>query len=177
MPESLPSDVVRACVVARGTDTKYLRAGRGEPVLVLAGDPAVAQAIVIRLPRRFRALAPEAPPPRVAGARTTGDFASWTRDFLDALGVGRVAVIADPSFAGPALGLAILDPDRVDRIALLVDRTGDADSYEGSIADRLAHAGQPLIIAHFDGTLGEGLTATLLDLGSFLDGDPPSIHH
>ena len=170
MPKSLLPDVVRACVVAGSTDTHYLRAGRGEPILVLAGNPDTTHALLELLPRGFRVMAPEATPPGGAGAAPTLDFTAWIRDFLDALGIAGVAMIVDPSFAAPALGFALLEPDRVKGLVFLLYQSGDGAIDEGSISDRFGQSGQPLLAIRFDPTDPDSLPARIAEIVAFLEG-------
>ena len=107
---NLPTDVVRACVVAGDVDTPYYRVGRGEPVLMLVGDTATLSALLAGLPRDLRALAPN---------HHTGEFGLWLSGFLDALGIQRVAVVADASFALPTVAFARAEPDRVARLVIV----------------------------------------------------------
>src|SRR5690349_18505987 len=99
---NLPSDVVRACVVAGDVDTPYYRVGRGEPVLILIGDTSTLSTLLAKLPRDVRSVAPNP-----SGAPlSVVEFGLWLRGFLDALGLHCVTIIADSFFAAPALAFA-----------------------------------------------------------------------
>ena len=111
MSIALPPDAVRCCVVAGETDTPYTRAGRGEPVVILAADRDTAARLLTDLPRRFQAIAPD---PRVHS-----DFSGWLRGFLDALGLPAASLIADSAFAPDAIYFALHEPDRVNRMAFI----------------------------------------------------------
>lgn len=116
--------VVHACVVVGCTDTRYRSVGRGSPVVLLAADPATAAALLERLPRHLRAIAPETLPLGIVGDDATDDFERWLRNFLDALGVPRTSFITDTLFAAATLSFALLDPERVNGVVFL---TGAAD--------------------------------------------------
>src|SRR4051812_45482140 len=107
----LPPDAVRACCVAGDADTNYYRAGRGEPVIILSADCDTARTLLTQLPRRFQGVIPK---PRIHR-----DFSQWMRDFLDALGLPTVSIIADSAFAPDAVYFALHEPDRVRRIVFL----------------------------------------------------------
>jgi pimeloyl-ACP methyl ester carboxylesterase len=170
MPKSLSPDVVRACVVAGNTDTHYLRAGRGEPVLVLTANPDASRTLLDLLPRDFRVMAPEATAPGGAGATPTLDFAAWIRDFLDALGIACVAMIVDPCFAAPALGFALLEPDRVKGLVFLLCQCGDGAVNEGGVSDRLGQSGQRLLAMRFDPSGPAAAQAGIPEMVAFLEG-------
>jgi len=127
MPTPPASDVVHACVIVGCTDTRYRSVGRGSPVVLLAADPATAAALLERLPRHLRAIAPATLPLGIVGADASDDFDRWLRNFLDALGVPRTSFITDAVFAAATLGFALLDPDRVNGVVFLT-RAADASS-------------------------------------------------
>ena len=162
-------DVVHACVVAggpNGADTHYLRAGRGAPVLLLAGDPAVAGALIGGIPRRFRSIAPN-----FSGAKPikTSEFNAWIRGFLDALGIGRVAIVVGPCFAAQVLGFSLLEPDRIDRVVFLLGACGTSAAEDGQgISDRFDRAGQPLFVTPFDATDPVAYDRTMSEIAAFL---------
>jgi pimeloyl-ACP methyl ester carboxylesterase len=111
MSTALPPDAVRCCVVAGETDTPYTRAGRGEPVVILAADAETAARLLTELPRRFQAIAPD---PRVHK-----DFSAWLRGFLEALGLPSASLIVDSAFAPDAIYFTLHEPDRVKRVAFI----------------------------------------------------------
>jgi pimeloyl-ACP methyl ester carboxylesterase len=126
MLNSASSDVVHACVVVGCTDTRYRSVGRGSPVVLLAADPATAAALLERLPRHLRAIAPEMLPHGIVGADAADDFDRWLRNFLDALGVPRTSFITDVLFAAATLSFALLDPERVRGVVFLTGTPTDA---------------------------------------------------
>lgn len=112
------NEVVRAGVVAGGVDTRYLGVGRGAPVLVLSDDPTRRAALLEQLPLGLRVIAPELPPslhPWVAWPESS----VWLGHFLEALGLWRVAVVADAALTVPSVDLALADPGRVTSLVLL----------------------------------------------------------
>lgn len=144
-----------------------MRAGRGAPVVLLVQDPEVAELLVTGFPRRFRALAP------ILGSATearTPDFSSWVRRFLDALGTPRVSLVADASFAADALGYALQDPDRVDRLVFFLSpASAQSAEPERGIVDRLVTAGQTLLATPFDVRDAAARERALDEIGNFLD--------
>lgn len=105
----------RAVVQAGATSTVYLRAGAGRPVLVLRRSTAphpLWTPLITAVSDRFRVIAPE-----IEGGRD--DFGQWLRHFLDGLGVPPVHILADEAMAAPAIGFAILEADRVERLVVI----------------------------------------------------------
>jgi pimeloyl-ACP methyl ester carboxylesterase len=145
----------RATVVDGLTETLYRRAGHGAPVVVLAaGDSPAGVALLDALPRRFRVIAPELPASRRDGNGGGRDvwpaFPTWLSGFLDGLGLGGVAVVAEERFGGAALGFALLEPARVERLVLVLDGGAHPPPF-GALADALGHAGVPLLVSWLAG--------------------------
>src|SRR5690242_17796873 len=85
--------------------TRYRRSGAGRPVVVLqpSGDAgADSSRLASLLSEHCRVIVPELP------AEVT-DAAAWLRDFLDALGIERAAVVVPEQLGIAALDLAPLD--------------------------------------------------------------------
>jgi pimeloyl-ACP methyl ester carboxylesterase len=115
----------RAVVFDGRTETRYLRAGRGYPAIVLVqGAPRTADALLAGLRRLARVIVPELPALPVAEPDRTTDFVRWLSGFLDGLGVTRAALVAEEPFAAAVTRFAILEPERVERLVVL--RDGDA---------------------------------------------------
>jgi pimeloyl-ACP methyl ester carboxylesterase len=113
-------DSHRATAYAGVTVTDYVRAGDGPVVLFLARQQAQHPIFAV-LATAFRVIAPELPRYTSDDGRSRHPppFASWLRDFLDGLGVPRVILVADDTFAHDAQAFSLTDPTRVDRVALL----------------------------------------------------------
>ena len=96
-----------------GYVTRYVRRGVGRPVVVLgtAAD-AVWPELVDAIAARHRLFLPEVP------AQEAG-FVSWFRGFLDGVGLVTVTVIAAGDCCLPAVELALLDAERLDRLVLV----------------------------------------------------------
>lgn len=141
-------EIVRAGVVAGGVDTRYLGAGRGTPVLVLSDDPVRRTAFLEHLPLGLRVIAPELPPHAQPGAAGP-DFPAWLGFFLEALGLWRVAVVADAALAVPTVDMALADPERVTSLVLLQYGLREADTGETAFAAQagLLSGGIPLLTA------------------------------
>ncbi|MCX2932335.1 alpha/beta hydrolase [Mycobacterium sp. CVI_P3] len=115
---------------ARGIRTSYLEAGSGEPVLMLHGSgPGVSgtanwQLNIGPLSRTFHVFAPdivgfgatERPADIIYSLRTWTDHV-WS--FLDAMGIGRTAVVGNSLGGRIALQMATDHPDRISRMVLM----------------------------------------------------------
>ena len=79
---------VRASVSAGGVETEYLRAGCGEPLLLLLppGRDIGSDQRLGSLAMQYRVTATSAP--------VDVDVASWIRDFLEGVGVVPVRIVA-----------------------------------------------------------------------------------
>ena len=86
----------RAIVSAAGVDTPYVRAGRGEAMVIVAADVDArdVQQMIVDLADHFLVLA--------AAPAVTEDghaFETWLRNFLDGLGVNTAHVLFHASVA------------------------------------------------------------------------------
>jgi pimeloyl-ACP methyl ester carboxylesterase len=154
----------RAVVRVGDSVMEYSRAGSGQPV-VLAGWSATCtgphEAVRAALAQRFRLMVPESSP----GPR---DFSGWLRGFLDGLGLGRVTLVADDTFGLPAIGFALLDPDRVDRLVLLSCCATDALKLDAALTDPTRQSAVPVLILQQDQPVAD-LVQHMID---FLSGNP-----
>ena len=82
----------RAMVCAHGVDTTYLRAGRGDAIVLVANDLEAqdVQDLMQELARQFLVIA-AAPTP------AQGQIANWLRDFLEGLGLTGAHVLMHAS--------------------------------------------------------------------------------
>jgi hypothetical protein len=120
-----------AAVCNGPVNASYRRAGRGSTVVALTaanwrGGPAVFAALA----RDFRLIVPELAVPSAASTDHPA-FAGWLTSFLDGLGLDAVSLVADERFGAVALGSALLDPDRIDGVAIVLDGTLPAAPDEG----------------------------------------------
>jgi hypothetical protein len=113
---------IRALVDDGATETWYLRAGTGAPVLVLAADPTLRESLMRALAGQARVTAPEPPP------RAKVEFSAWLRGFLDGLGVVPAAIVADDTFAPPARDFALLEGDGAAPRVVAVDGAQDGST-------------------------------------------------
>lgn len=125
MRGSPKSDVVRAHVIAGDLNTPYIRAGRGEPVVLLMDDRDFAAALLAALPRHLAVVAPEAFPGEEA------DFLPWLWTFLDALGFERARFVLTPRL-GDAGNTLRKEPERVAGV-LLVDAADDGEGIAAAV--------------------------------------------
>jgi len=106
--------------------TGYIRHGQGPPAVLLHGYAGAIwnwERQIEPLGERFTLFIPDvigqglSDKPRVA--YTPAFYAGWLRGFLDAVGVARAPLVGHSMGAGLALGLALADPARVDRLVLI----------------------------------------------------------
>lgn len=90
-----PGHPVRAVVHAAGVDTEYLRAGRGDAIVIVTDDPdAVEVAELIRqLEGRYLVLAAA---PALSGCT---ELATWLNGFLEGLGIPAAHLLLHSSRA------------------------------------------------------------------------------
>lgn len=109
-----------------GKRLRVARAGSGPPLLCLHGYPDNLQIFCELLPRlsaRYRAMAIDWPglgqsDPWPGGA-TPSHLAGRLCALLDAWGIDRITVVAVDMGGQPALALAALHPDRVERLVVM----------------------------------------------------------
>lgn len=126
--------------------TKYLRAGTGRPVLLLGSFEPPFQAwpgLTAELAGNFRLIAPQLPANR-------DQFAAWVRAFLDGLGLLKVSIVATDDVGVAAIGFALLENERVDRLALLSNDRSNEGAFFGGIDDPLRESPMPFVVIHRD---------------------------
>jgi pimeloyl-ACP methyl ester carboxylesterase len=127
-------EAAEASVQVGSTVTGYHRLGSGPPLLLLRrGNAPVWQSILPVLVTRFRLLVPRIP-------EDEPDFDRWLGGFLDGLGVDGTRVIADRSLATQAIGFARAEPERVERLVLLLPGPGPELGPESLVVDPAAPA-------------------------------------
>jgi hypothetical protein len=125
----------RAEVRVGGYVTRYVRRGVGRPVVLLAAPSetnALWPELLDAIAAQRRLVLPDVP---VSEAR----FSSWLRGFLDGVGLPLVSLIAAGSCCLPAVELALLDPDRFERLVLIPDGCAEVTGLMG----RLGTEGRP----------------------------------
>jgi hypothetical protein len=126
-----PPDVIAAKVVAMGVCTCYQSAGRGPAVVVVSAIPARVHALLARIPRHFRVIAPQPCGPMLAA---DCDFMGWIDSFLEALGLSHLWMVADAEFAVSLTDYARAVPDRVRGLVVLDSPAcGRVDDDGGSL--------------------------------------------
>ncbi|HSQ32832.1 MAG TPA: alpha/beta hydrolase [Gemmatimonadaceae bacterium] len=168
MSNPIPPDVVRACVVAGDLNTHYYRAGRGEPLLLLADDESLRSGLLAGIPRQLRVLAPDSPASVFSESAEPGDFAAWLRSFLDALGLQRVTLVADAGFAAMALGFARTESERVTRLVVLQRGSRDESHAVWGVTDQ--NATEPTLLVVWLGRDEMGLNRILPRIIDFVGG-------
>jgi pimeloyl-ACP methyl ester carboxylesterase len=172
-PILLPQ-AVEATVQTSSAETRYRRLGRGPTVLLLCAggiEGAAGALLAASLAERFRVIVPHPP------AEPHPPVTRWLRELIDGLGLDRPRLVADEALGVAALGFALLDPERVDRLALVRCGARDAAADEPGVGDRLALSGHALLLLHLDpilrtgGPIEPGARERLL---AFLAGDGPA---
>ncbi|WP_421846149.1 alpha/beta fold hydrolase [Mycobacterium sp.] len=109
-----------------GERIAYRDAGNGHTLLLvhgMAGSSSTWQAIIPRLAKSYRVVAPdllghgESAKPR--GDYSLGAFAAWLRDLLDKLGIDKATVIGQSLGGGIAMQFAYQHPDYCERLVLI----------------------------------------------------------
>lgn len=149
-----PVPVAEAVLSSGGAETRYLRAGVGSPVVLLAepseSGPAGGQ-LFEALARSFRVIRPELPP-RAARDFTSGTGAPipatpvWLRGVIDGLGLGRCALVAEGALCLSAIWFALIDPFRVGQLVLLVPEAPDPLLPGDEVTDVLERTGQRMML-------------------------------
>jgi pimeloyl-ACP methyl ester carboxylesterase len=141
--------MIEAVVQIGSVETAYRRAGSGRTVLLLVGEgDAAVDWLFEQLAVRFRTIAPLRPGGIDEGGYATLDL--WLRGLIDGLGLQRPALVAGVADARSLLRFATIDPERVDRIALVVDgETGRG--RDSALVDGAAAALHPLLVVTIPG--------------------------
>ena len=154
-PSTHPAETL-AEVRAHDPVMRYRRAGAGRPLVVLRGGAdALWPELESELATRFRVLTPE-----MSG---DGDVAARAHDFLEGVGLDRVALLAAEPFCIAALELVLLDACEVERLVLVPSGAGGDTGLDGTLAT--TQVGVPLLV------LRRGLAAAhaLPQVRDFLD--------
>lgn len=159
-----PIETTHATVCEGGHETAYRRAGRGEPVVLLAlPGSAAAVELFDALARHHRVYSPLLPQRVEGGDGRHRGIATRLRGFLDALGVTRTAIVADESAGAAAVALAVLEPFRIARLVLVL--TGDGGEPVDAVADALTDARVPILTTWSN---GRGYDGTVPQIERFL---------
>jgi pimeloyl-ACP methyl ester carboxylesterase len=140
-PVAHPAETL-AEVRAHDQVMRYRRAGSGRPLVVLRGadDPdALWPELDAELVSCFRVVTPELP-------ADCEDVAAWVADFLEGLGLDRVAVLAAEQCCLSALELVLLDAGQVERLVLVPAGAVSETGLDGTLATTLAGVAVPLIV-------------------------------
>jgi hypothetical protein len=155
-------------VLQTGTiETHYLRAGAGEPLLLLfqtaLTDP-LAAALFAQLSTRYRVVAPRVPA-GVGGP--VMPLSRWLRELVDGLGFVRPTVIGDETLAGALLGFSLVDPGRIRGVVAVCRDDADPATSTGML-----HAGHGLLVVAVDTAIEPTRSAELAaaEITRFVDG-------
>jgi pimeloyl-ACP methyl ester carboxylesterase len=167
-PVAHPAETV-AEVRAHDQVMRYRRAGAGRPLVVLRGvDDADAlwPELDAELVSRFRVVTPALP-------ADCADVAAWVTDFLEGLGLDRVAVLAAEPCCLSALELALLNAGQVERLVLVPAGAVGENGLDGTLATTLAGVSVPLIVVRRG--LPADVALPLLRQFLSLDGRPAAV--
>ena len=160
MKQQHPVSLITASVCVGYAETRYTRGGTGDTVVVLAANSRSRATLTAALARWFRVIAPELQPPGVtdgdadrafteAGTEPAdGSEVARLAGILDALGLDRVSLVADESFAASAIAFALLAPERAAAVVLTLSGASRPSPYpspvpyEASIEGRLRTDGE-----------------------------------
>ena len=148
---------------------RYRRAGAGRPLVVLRGvddTDALWPELDAELVSRFRVVTPELP-------AECEDVAAWVADFLEGLGLDRVAVLAAEPCCLSALELALLHAGQVERLVLVPAGAVGETGLDGTLATTLAGVSVPLIVVRRG--LPAAVALPLLRQFLSLDGSPAGV--
>lgn len=149
-------------VRTRDQVTRYRRSGSGPAVLVLRDpdDPASLWPELGSLDGCCRLIAPE-----VTGADT--NMVAWLMGFLEALGIGAIAIVAAERYSIPATELALLEVESLKRLVLVAAAGSQPPIVDGVLTSRGTTV--PLLVVGRDLPAGEALRV----IEDFLHGRPP----
>jgi pimeloyl-ACP methyl ester carboxylesterase len=158
-----PSTTTLAEVRAHDQVMRYRRAGAGRPVVVLRAAPGAVPLwpeLDESLEGAFRVITPEVP-------ATGADVARWLGGFLEGVGLERAALVATDGFCLPALELALLNGDQVERLVLVPAGHAGDTGLDGTLATSLAGVAVPLLVVRRGLPSAEALPLLM----HFLQGD------
>ena len=124
--DRIGASVTQATVMAGSVNTAYLSAGAGFPVICLHGGGAGAVTwypSIGPLAQHFRVVTPdivgygESDKPDASYDRAY--FASWLKQFLDALGITRAHIVGLSQGGAIALQFTLDNPEMVDKLVLI----------------------------------------------------------
>ena len=104
--------IATAVVMADGLETRYLRCGAGQTVVLVGGDRRLA----ITLATTCRVIAPQVPP-----RLPMNDLVTWLRGVFDGLGIAEASIVATPEFAELAHAFAAAESERVTGVEVSIE--------------------------------------------------------
>lgn len=140
----MKSDMVEALVQAGAEETQYVRAGSGQPVVLLlraSSSPSaiMADPLFTRLSREFRVVAPAVPSDR--------ELTCWVGDLVDGLGLDRPAIVVDAELSRATIPLAV----EADRFCCIIVLHGAPDIYTAQGMPHVAPASPAAgLVSHGD---------------------------
>ena len=112
-------------VTLHSQDIAYRMAGDGPTLLLIhgmAGNSRTWRAVMPKLARDYRVLAPDLPghgESAASGDYSLGNMAAMLRDLLGALGIGRTTIVGQSLGGGIAMQLAYQHPELAERLVLV----------------------------------------------------------
>lgn len=172
------STIVEALVEAGGVETRYCRAGRGTPVLLVAraGVEVRGSRTFAELARHGCVIAPEPPDPATTGAGGGPPrIADWLRDVIDGLGLERPSLVVDEPFGLDALEFVVTDGERVRDLVVLRSAPGGPERGRPPSDAAFEHFECRILLLEGAATAGGGTPAQerLSELIRFLSPEAP----
>lgn len=154
-----------------GIETHYLRAGSGEPVVLLHGLGASSYSWRFAFPAladRFDVIAPDLPGFGRSGKPWDHDYSiagqhRWVMSFLDGLGVKKARFVGNSMGGVISLWAALETPERVERLGLL-----GTPAYPENRPKLLWPLSWPVIGSFYERLLGD-TTLRWIAWGTFVD--------
>jgi hypothetical protein len=152
------------------TETRYLRAGSGAPILLLFPDEdALGAALFDRLATRYRVVAPRVP----SGVGAPGaPLSKWLRELIDGLGIVQPTMVADESLAGALLGFSLVDPGRIGGLVAVCRDDVDPASSVGML-----HSARGLLVVSVDDAsdAASSAEAAMAEIVPFIERDDSAV--
>lgn len=156
----------QASVHAGRMPIRYKRAGAGAPVVAVGPSDDEWMLLCAALARRFRVIVPS-----VGDDDTGTDLGQLFRDLVDGLGLVRPHLVVAGARGVDALVLALSDPHRIDRLAILWHRSSECTALDWVLEDTLRDSHHALMLVPLQDAPACSLSEPLLEaLISFLEG-------
>ena len=149
--EQSQASLICATVCVGVAETRYTRAGSGDPVVILAEASGLRPVLMAPLSRQFRVMAPELCEPAQTSAEDEElSIVDRVTGFVDCLGLSEVSLVADERFGAAAIALALAEPERVRSVAVLLMGSRDAAPADRVLRTSLRMTREDLLLLWLD---------------------------